>query len=1214
MNIAQWDLLILSSSCAVTIFALNWMLQTTFLIAMGLCAGRLLQRRGAAFQSAIYKTTLAVVFVCPIASFAVSSAGLDLWSIESPVGFVYDELVSSKTEPPVPQNSHSFTPVGTTAMDSDSRIVPSENDYILHGGESNGSIDLKSHNSELRAKIVSATELYRPIIVDGQSEKTAVSRNETRSVAIRRFGFVAIVVTIAWIVVASMKALRLVSEVIAMNRLRSQAIVASDEAIEACKRIASDMGVKAPQVLLAPFITSPFLHGIRRPAIIIPDQANLPLHDVFVHELAHLRRFDCHWLLFRNVATTVLCFQPLLWWLARRIDVTSEEVCDDFVVKCGRDRESYATCLVDIAALSVVPSVSVAAVGMNSLRSILGRRVARILDTDRLLSTRVSNSVRTLIIGTGLIATPIVGLIGLSLSYPTSASAVFAQEESNEDTPATNLATEFTSQPSDNGLSQATKPMTVDKSVGDRNVNDRKKPNSIIADKHRQLEKHSLRGTVLEPDGRPAVGARVEAVSHQWAPTVGSHIAASVEPLDEELQELGETVTDENGGFSMTVLINEPLRISVSALKDGFAADETSRWSLVNDEPWHLRLATTNHVIKGRILDSESRPAMGAKVTIVRVQEATEPIDGWLARAKTNPKTVDINSAMGNYNESTSTLEARPLSPPEIAIFPTNHISINPSLLNDSPIVTNANGEFSIAGIGDDRLVTLRLDGDSIVSTLIQVVTREMPAVNAPDVVVANRTKKIHGCTFVYASESIQWIEGTIRDKLSGQPINDVLVYVMGSDGLSFVQSRSDEEGRYLLKGLPKNPENSSFGSNGLHVVALPSNETRYFPKASWAQQHQAAQPIRMDIELHRGIWIEGQATDTRTHRPVPVVVTYHPEMDNPHFAGMDINLLWREQEAQLQIGGRQPSVDGKFRIKGLPGKGTLRVVSVRNNMYELFSNPEMQKAIENKLIGVTIAIPQPAHAIVELNIPDGETSYEVLPALVPLETTRLHFVDAEGRQVSDCFVEGNLPKRYNQVYSGNPSVAPRRTHPNSNVEFFLGEDEERERYLVVQHPIRKIGAIVAPDELARLNSHASTKITLLPNATVTGRMVNAKKKRLSGYLIAGFGVIESEPPKFSLLPVYGTFVETGSVQSRFKTYLSNTSPVKLDEDGSFELSLPAAKGYALDIMAQGVSPTLLLRKRDLSPGELLDLGTIDVTADRKDWPTPQSTWHAGQR
>src|SRR5690349_20350856 len=58
-------------------FALNWLIQSTVLLAVGLVAGRLLRPAGAAVQSAAYRATLAAVLACPVASAALLGAGVD---------------------------------------------------------------------------------------------------------------------------------------------------------------------------------------------------------------------------------------------------------------------------------------------------------------------------------------------------------------------------------------------------------------------------------------------------------------------------------------------------------------------------------------------------------------------------------------------------------------------------------------------------------------------------------------------------------------------------------------------------------------------------------------------------------------------------------------------------------------------------------------------------------------------------------------------------------------------------------------------------------------------------------------------------------------------------------------------------------------------------------------------------------------------------------
>src|SRR5690606_36370384 len=121
--------------------------------------------------------------------------------------------------------------------------------------------------------------------------------------------------------------------------------------------LSARLGVASPALLRTPYLTSPCLTGIRRPAILLPEELHdLPLASALLHELAHLRRGDCLWNLLRHLATSLLFYQPLLWRLSRHLEATAEEVCDDYVVQYGGDRVDYAELLVQLAERTCVRS------------------------------------------------------------------------------------------------------------------------------------------------------------------------------------------------------------------------------------------------------------------------------------------------------------------------------------------------------------------------------------------------------------------------------------------------------------------------------------------------------------------------------------------------------------------------------------------------------------------------------------------------------------------------------------------------------------------------------------------------------------------------------------------------------------------------------------------------------------------------------------------
>ncbi len=140
-----------------------------------------------------------------------------------------------------------------------------------------------------------------------------------------------------------------------------------------------------PPLLTHPAIYSPFLAGLRRPAIFLPtafaaDFDADALRAVFTHELAHRDRRDNLWTLAARLLTAALWFQPLLWLLCRRLEQISEDACDEAVLAASCPPRAYAACLLSLAERPPLTrrQRSLTA-GVAPFRSSLGRRVQRIL-------------------------------------------------------------------------------------------------------------------------------------------------------------------------------------------------------------------------------------------------------------------------------------------------------------------------------------------------------------------------------------------------------------------------------------------------------------------------------------------------------------------------------------------------------------------------------------------------------------------------------------------------------------------------------------------------------------------------------------------------------------------------------------------------------------------------------------------------------------------
>jgi beta-lactamase regulating signal transducer with metallopeptidase domain len=361
----------------VSSFGLTWLVQSSVLLTLGLLAGRLLSRSGPAIQSCVYRTTLVAVLICPFASAALSAAGFDALSLRLPSP---PANTSPAADPPAAPQTIGLAPESSLA-DLPPRAVTGQ-----------------------ALSISSPAQAPSP----GEPAPAPAAPVWSRSVSTAAIAPFALSI---WLMGSTFMAVRLWLGQARMRRLRASAVPAELEAEALCRDVARRMDVKSPTVWRSPFLFSPCLDGLRRPAILLPEDVGKNLRETFIHELAHLARRDGLWNWLRRWSTACLWGQPLLWVLSRRLEAAAEDVCDDYVVHWGAERAHYAGHLLELARRALPPAAP-ASVGMVSLRSMLAHRVVRILDTSRSLSTRAGTRASAAMAAVGLALTFIAGSLG----------------------------------------------------------------------------------------------------------------------------------------------------------------------------------------------------------------------------------------------------------------------------------------------------------------------------------------------------------------------------------------------------------------------------------------------------------------------------------------------------------------------------------------------------------------------------------------------------------------------------------------------------------------------------------------------------------------------------------------------------------------------------------------------------------------------------------
>jgi beta-lactamase regulating signal transducer with metallopeptidase domain/protocatechuate 3,4-dioxygenase beta subunit len=1099
--------LLTAGSVAPIDAVLTWLIQSTVLLTVGLLAGRFLKGRGPVVQSALYRTVLVAVFLSPVASMAIAAMGFPGLVIRVP------------------------------SVAADGKI-----EVAARGPDGAGSIARQGFSPipnplDRRAIAPAAVEpmgALHPMGLTGDASTTAEPPRFLRTgttpepvESVTGSDWIASIMLALWLLGTAILAIRLLVGHRRMARLRGTAIPAEPEAEALCHALAGRMRLRLPWVLRSPFLSSPCLDGLRRPAILLPEDGEQNLRDTFVHELAHLGRRDGLWNLLRQLATAALWVQPLLWVLSRRIEETAEEVCDDFVVAFGADRGRYAGHLLKLAERRL-PPLAPSAVGMISLRSLLARRIARILDSTRALSTRAGRRTIAATLLAGLAGTILAGLLGVGGG---SRNVLADEPESG------NAAT-----------SGEPRPAPADPA----------KPESRI----------TVKGLVVDQEGRPVAGATVASARYR---------RGGVGPYDRDAdrQEIDRVVTDVDGRFRVTTIDTASGSDPNSAAPDHWGRPAIVAWAPGFGPAWPKTLArevTENQPIRlvpddvpitGRLVDLEGRPVAGASIRVdsLWTPEGPAAVDRWLKALESGP--VEGERPRSHYfpiSEKCPGIEA-----PVAAARAT----------------TDADGRFRLSGLGRDRMAILDITSPSIAMRRIQVVTRKMASVQGRHLDEPGlQDPTYYGASPTIVAEPGRPIEGVVADADTKAPIPGAIVTAMQLSGSimsieGLVTATTDALGRYLLIGLPK-------GDAHVLCVHPPLDQPYFVTDFLKVSAGPGIEPVRFDIALHRGVWIDGRVTDAKTGQPVRAVIHYYPYLANthahafPNFRANSMSANW--------TGDRHHTDDqGRFRVVGIPGRGIVAVKSFARSYQigvgsdRLTERAARQSMRREGLPTYNQITPQDFEAVAEVDVPAQGAGMHQDFALQPSPSVTIQLLDAAGNPLTNVTAFG----RFSDHKRGGQNL-----YDKSQAEVF-GLDSAKAKTVLFLHRDSKLGAVLAikPGESAGAGQR---NVTLRPCATVTARIVDADGKPVTGGVRVRLdGEGDADRPRV----VYSS-MEPISADGRFR--IDNLAP-----GGAY--ALEAQDRMALGVSASGKTepprfkPFELARNVKLEPGQVIDLGTFSA-------------------
>ncbi len=173
---------------------------------------------------------------------------------------------------------------------------------------------------------------------------------------------------VLWVAGALLLLARLVTGLVAVNRIANRANEVTDNAWRVvADRAIRALGVRVPvEVRRSDEVAMPFACGLLRPVIVLPANADTwnaqQREAVLLHELAHISRGDLAMNVLSHVMRAVYWVNPLAWLAAHRLRVEGEKAADDAVLRGGARPSDYADHLLSIVRTvgNTVPNVALA--------------------------------------------------------------------------------------------------------------------------------------------------------------------------------------------------------------------------------------------------------------------------------------------------------------------------------------------------------------------------------------------------------------------------------------------------------------------------------------------------------------------------------------------------------------------------------------------------------------------------------------------------------------------------------------------------------------------------------------------------------------------------------------------------------------------------------------------------------------------------------------
>jgi len=216
----------------------------------------------------------------------------------------------------------------------------------------------------------------------------------------------------AWALLALLRVAAFGRAFLHARHFAAQAMPAPEHVHAAAREVAAALRLwRQVTVRVTPFEAPPFLHGVRRPVVVLPARMAAPdfapqLPAVLAHELAHAAHHDLAWLHLARLLAAPLWFHPLAWRIPAAHEAACEAVCDGVAANYIGDPERYAQTLAQAALdFRARPGLAASAPMLRSPRVLHRiRQLQRGLNVPALKRRWVAAATLALLAGAGTLA------------------------------------------------------------------------------------------------------------------------------------------------------------------------------------------------------------------------------------------------------------------------------------------------------------------------------------------------------------------------------------------------------------------------------------------------------------------------------------------------------------------------------------------------------------------------------------------------------------------------------------------------------------------------------------------------------------------------------------------------------------------------------------------------------------------------------------------